>query len=78
LHKNENIYFLDKFSFELVKERLNVYDVFSKSNKLALTNIIIILYIHLTELETLCIINNKVINYKKTKAKEIFFKYLDQ
>ncbi len=78
MHKNENIYFLDKFSFELVKERLNVYDVFSKSNKLALTNIIIILYIHLTELETLCIINNKVINYKKTKAKEIFFKYLDQ
>ncbi|CAG8857142.1 36155_t:CDS:1, partial [Gigaspora margarita] len=63
--KNKGIDFLDHFSLESVKERLDLYDVSNISNKQALADVMIILCIRPAEIKNLRISNRGVTGYAK-------------
>ncbi len=63
--ENEELDFLDHFSLESVKERLDSYDVFNTSNKQVLADVMIILCIHSAEIKNLHISNGGVTGYAK-------------
>ncbi|CAG8629074.1 16714_t:CDS:2 [Cetraspora pellucida] len=57
--ENEGIDFLDHFSLESVKERLNKYDISNISDKQALADIMIMLCIRLAEIKNLSLEKNE-------------------
>ena len=63
--ENEELDFLDYFSLESVKKRLNSYDVSNTPNKQTLVDVMIILCIHPAEIKNLCISNGGVTGYAK-------------
>ena len=65
LRKNEGIDYPDHFLLELVKKRLDLYDIFNIPNLQALANVMVILYICFAEIKTLYISNKNVIEYAK-------------
>ncbi|RIA84450.1 hypothetical protein C1645_832260 [Glomus cerebriforme] len=65
LRKNEGIDYPDYFALELVKERLDVYDVSKVPDLQALADIMIMLCIRPAEIKTLRICNGGVTGYAK-------------
>ncbi|CAG8829967.1 41852_t:CDS:1, partial [Gigaspora margarita] len=63
--KNEGIDFLDHFSLESVKERLDLYDVSNTLDKQALADVMIMLCIRPAEIKNLRITNGGVTGYAK-------------
>jgi len=63
--KNEEINFSDYFLLELVKKRLNRYNVSNVPDLQALADIMIILCIYSAEIKTLHISNGDVTGYMK-------------
>ncbi|RGB21650.1 hypothetical protein C1646_748704 [Rhizophagus diaphanus] len=63
--KNEGLYYPDHFLLELVKERLDLYDVSNTPDKQALADVMIMLYIHPAEIKNLRIANRGVTGYTK-------------
>ena len=55
--KNEGLYYLDHFSLESVKERLDLYAVSNTPDKQALADVMIMLCIRPAEIKNLCIAN---------------------
>ncbi|CAG8746559.1 24908_t:CDS:2 [Dentiscutata erythropus] len=68
--ENEGINFPDHFSLELVKERLNLYDVFNIPDKLALADVMIMLCIRPAEIKNLRISNGAVTGYAKNRGQQ--------
>ena len=66
--KNEGINFLDYFSLESVKERLDEYNVSNMPNKQALADVMIMLCIHPAKIKNLRIFNGNVTGYAKNKG----------
>ncbi|RIA98095.1 hypothetical protein C1645_813136 [Glomus cerebriforme] len=64
-YKNEEIDFSDHFSLELVKERLDGYNISKTPDLQVLANIMIILYIHPVKIKTLQISNGDITGYAK-------------
>ena len=64
-YEDEKIYYLDHFLLELVKKRLDLYAVSNTSDKQALADVMIMLYIHSAEIKNLCISNGGVTEYAK-------------
>src|ERR1044072_9655473 len=65
LCKDKGIHYLDHFSLESVKERLDSYDVSNTSDKQALADVIIMLCIRPAEIKNLRIANGGVTGYSK-------------
>ncbi|RIA98846.1 hypothetical protein C1645_812336 [Glomus cerebriforme] len=65
--KNERIDFSDHFSLELVKKRLNKYNISNISNKQILADVMIMLCIHPAEIKNLHIFNGNVTGYAKNR-----------
>ncbi|PKC53053.1 hypothetical protein RhiirA1_404554 [Rhizophagus irregularis] len=63
--KNEGVHFLDHFSLESVKERLDLYDVSNIPDKQALADVMIMLCIRPAEIKNLRISNGGVTGYAK-------------
>ncbi len=63
--KNERIDYLDYFLLESVKEKLDKYNISNISDIQALTDIIIMIYIHFAKIKTLYISNKGIIRYAK-------------
>ena len=63
--ENEGLDFLDHFSLESVKERLDSYDVSNTPDKQILADVMIMLCIRPTEIKNLCISNRSVTGYAK-------------
>src|SRR2546421_722766 len=66
--ENEGIDFLDHFSLESVKERLDKYNVSNISNKQALADVMIMLCIRPAEIKNLRIFNEDVTGYAKNRG----------
>jgi hypothetical protein len=66
--KNEGLYYLDHFSLESVKERLDLYDVSNIPNKQALADVMIMLCIRPAEIKNLRIFNGGVTGYAKNRG----------
>ena len=63
--KNEGLYYLDHFSLESVKERLDEYDVSNIPDKQALADVMIMLCIRPAKIKNLRISNGGVTGYAK-------------
>ncbi len=63
--KNEGLHYSDYFLLELVKERLDEYDVFNISDKQTLANVMIMLCIYPAEIKNLHIFNGDITGYVK-------------
>ena len=63
--EDEGIHFLDHFSLESVKERLDSYDVSNIPDKQALADVMIMLCIRPAEIKDLRISNGGVTGYAK-------------
>ncbi len=63
--KNKGFNFLNHFLLELVKERLDSYDISNTLNKQILANIMIMLYIRPAKIKNLRISNGDVTGYTK-------------
>ncbi|CAG8765861.1 22811_t:CDS:2, partial [Dentiscutata erythropus] len=69
-YENEGIDFPDHFSLELVKKRLDKYNVSNIPNKQALADVMIMLCIRLAEIKNLRISNGTVTGYAKNQGQQ--------
>ncbi|RGB26763.1 hypothetical protein C1646_770015 [Rhizophagus diaphanus] len=68
--KNEGLHYLDHFSLELVKERLDLYVVSNTLDKQALADVMIMLCICPAEIKNLRIANGGVTGYAKNRGQQ--------
>ncbi|GBB88944.1 hypothetical protein RclHR1_15570004 [Rhizophagus clarus] len=69
-YEDEGIDYLDHFSLELVKERLDMYDISKTPGLQALANVTIMLCIRLVKIKTLRISNGGVTGYAKNQGQQ--------
>ena len=72
--KNEGLHYLDHFSLESVKERLDEYDVSNIPDKQALADVMIMLCIRPAEIKNLRISNGGVTGYAKNRGEQDIFR----
>src|SRR4051812_15150818 len=70
LCEDDGIYFPNHFSLELVKERLDSYDVSNSPDKQALVDVMIMLCIRPAEIKNLLISNGGVTGYVKNRGQQ--------
>ncbi|RGB21811.1 hypothetical protein C1646_777208 [Rhizophagus diaphanus] len=75
--KNEGLHYLDHFLLELVKERLDLYDVSNTSDKQTLADVMIMLCIRPAEIKNLCIANGGVTGYAKNQGQQDILRLRD-